>query len=173
MAIRQTAGLLYHRPVRVLDILLTKILLEVAGASISFIGLAALWIAIGWAEPPNDVMLVLGGWLMLAWFGAALGLNLGALTSFSEIWERLWHPTAYILFPLSGAVFMVEWLASDFQEVVLWLPMVHGVELLREGYFGSVVRTHYDLAYMVWVCLAMTLAGLALVRAAGRKVNFR
>jgi len=173
MAIPATASLLYHRPVRVLDILLTKILLEIAGASISFLALAALWIAIGWSEPPDDIVVVLGGWLMLAWFGAALGLILGALTSFSEIAERLWHPTAYILFPLSGAVFMVEWLSKDFQEFVLWLPMVHGVELLREGYFGSVVRTHYDLPHMAAICMGMTVAGLGLVRAAGRRVSFR
>jgi capsular polysaccharide transport system permease protein len=173
LAIPATAGLLYHRPVRVLDILLTKILLEVAGATISFVVLGALWIGIGWAEPPNDVMVVLGAWLLLAWFGGALGLILGALTAFSEIAERLWHPTAYILFPLSGAIFMAEWLAPEFRQFVLWLPMVHGVELLREGYFGSVIRTHYDVQFMIAVCLGMTVLALATVRAAGRKVNFR
>lgn len=173
MAIPHNTGLLFHRPVRVLDLLVTKILLEIAGASMSFLGLATLWISIGWAEPPADILKVLGGWLMLAWFGGGLGLIIGALTSFSEIAERLWHPTAYILFPLSGAVFMVDWLSEDFRQIILWLPMVHCVELLREGFFGSVVRTHYDMQYVAAVCLAMTVLGLALVRAAGRKVNFR
>jgi capsular polysaccharide transport system permease protein len=68
---------------------------------------------------------------------------------------------------------MAEWLAPEFRQFVLWLPMVHGVELLREGYFGSVIRTHYDVQFMIAVCLGMTVLALATVRAAGRKVNFR
>ena len=60
----------------------------------------------------------------------------------------LWHPAAYLLFPLSGAAFMVDWLPTGMQKFVLLLPMVHGMEMLREGYFGSAVATHYDVAYM-------------------------
>ena len=49
--------------------------------------------------------------------------------------------------------------------------MVHGVEMVREGYFGSTVRTHYDLGYMAMCCLALTLVGLFLVRDAGRRAE--
>jgi capsular polysaccharide transport system permease protein len=108
---------------------------------------------------------------MLAWFGAALALVMGSATTYSEIVERLWHPAAYLLFPLSGAAFMVDWLPPAAQQVVLLLPMVHGVELLREGYFGNVVRTHYDVAYMASVNLVLTVVGLFLVRDAGRRVG--
>jgi capsular polysaccharide transport system permease protein len=172
MAIPANAGLLYHRPVRVLDILITKILLEISGATMSFVVLSFLWVSIGWAEPPEDILTVLGGWLMLCWFGAALAIIVGALTTFSEIWERVWHPVSYIMFPLSGAVFMVDWLAPDAQEAILLLPMVHCVEMIREGYFGAAVRTHYDMGYVAVYCLVMTMAGLVLVRAAGRRVSF-
>jgi ABC-type polysaccharide/polyol phosphate export permease len=109
---------------------------------------------------------------MLAWFGASLALLIGGGTAFSEIVERLWHPAAYLLFPLSGAGFMVEWLPTGMQKVVLLLPMVHGIEMLREGYFGDVVRTHYDVGYMAWCCLLMSLGGLYLVRQAGRRLEF-
>ena len=104
-----------------------------------------------WIQPPEDLLMVVGGWLMLAWFGAALALTVGAATAYSEIVERLWHPTSYLLFPLSGAAFMVDWLPPGGQEVVLLLPMVHGVEMVREGYFGNIVRTHYDIGYMAIV----------------------
>jgi capsular polysaccharide transport system permease protein len=173
LAIPANVGLLYHRPVRALDVLLTKILLEVGGATISLIVLSTLWISIGWADFPRDILLVMAGWAMLIWFSTGLALIIGALTAFSELAERLWHPAAYLLFPLSGAVFMVDWLSEEFQRVVLAFPMVHCVELIREGYFGDVVRTHYDMEYVFVVCLVMTAAGLGLVRAAGRKVNFR
>jgi ABC-type polysaccharide/polyol phosphate export permease len=156
----------------VLDLLLTRILLEIAGATVSLVVLGALWISIGWCDMPQDILKVMLGWLMLAWFGTALGCFLGALTSFSEIWERLWTPLTYLLFPLSGAVFMVDWLPKQLQQFVLWIPMVHPLEYLRDGWFGSLVRTHYDLEYFVTVTLGLTLVGLAMVKDAARRIRF-
>jgi ABC-2 type transport system permease protein/capsular polysaccharide transport system permease protein len=38
--------------------------------------------------------------------------------------------------------------------------MVHAVECIREGFFGSQMNAHYDLVYMAKVNLVMTLLGL-------------
>jgi len=171
MAIPPNMGLLYHRNVRVLDLFIARILLEIAGATISFVVLATFFTSLGWMELPADIVGVLSGWLFLAWFAAALASIVGALTAYTEVAERLWHPISYILFPLSGAVFMVDWLPSNFQKFVLLLPMVHGVEMLRGGYFGSAVRTHFDIGYLFVACLLMTLLGLALVKDAGLRVE--
>lgn len=170
-AIHQNFNLLYHRNVQVIDVFVTRILLEIAGTTASFAVLSMFFIAIGVISPPEDVLMVIAGWLMLAWFGAALGLLLGAATTYSELVDRIWHPTSYLLFPLSGAAFMVEWLPPRAQEVVLLLPMVHGVEMVREGFFGDKVRTHYDVAYMAMVCLVLTLLGLMLARDAERRIE--
>ena len=172
-AIKENANLLYHRNVRVLDVLLTRILIEVAGATASFVILSVVFISLGLMNVPVDPMQVLIGWLMLAWFGAALALLIGSASSFSEIVERLWHPASYLLFPLSGAAFMVDWLPTRFQEFVLTLPMVHGVEVLRAGYFGNAVHPHFDLAYMGAVSIFMTLIGLYITEVAGRYIEVR
>lgn len=170
-AIQQNLSLLYHRNVQVIDVFITRIILEMAGATASFVVLSVFFTAIEWIAPPVDLLLVVSGWLMMGWFGASLSLVIGAATAYSEIVERIWHPAAYLLFPLSGAAFMVEWLPPAAQEVVLLLPMVHGVEMIREGYFGNAVRTHYDAGYMALCCLGLTFVGLYLVRDAGRRVE--
>jgi ABC-type polysaccharide/polyol phosphate export permease len=170
-AIQSNLNLLYHRNVKVIDVLITRILLEEAGATASFIVLAVFFTVTEWIAPPQDLMMVLAGWLFLAWFGAAIALTIGALTAYSSLIERLWHPVSYLLFPLSGAGFMVDWMPQGAQQVLLWLPMVHGTEMLRQGYFGNVVRTHYDVAYMATCCLVLTLTGLFLTRDAGRRVE--
>ena len=169
--IQQNLNLLYHRNVKVIDVFVTRIVLEMSGATASFIVLAVFFTTIEWIQPPDDLLKVIGGWLMLAWFGAALAILIGAATAYSELVERIWHPMAYLLFPLSGAAFMVEWLPKAGQEVVLLLPMVHGVELIRDGYFGSQVHTHYDMAYMATVNLVLTLAGLWVLRDAGLRAE--
>jgi capsular polysaccharide transport system permease protein len=170
-ALEQNRSLLFHRSVRVIDVFLTRIILEIGGATCSFSLLSCLFMFIGWMPPPVDMFEVVAGWVMLAWFGASLALLIGSATAFSDVVERLWHPAAYLLFPMSGAAFMVEWMPQKLQQFVLLLPMVHGVEILREGWFGNVVRTHYDIRYMAACCLVLSLAGLYLQREASLRVE--
>lgn len=169
-ALSPNLSLLYHRNVRPIDIYVARLLLEGAGASMSFVFLVIFFGFIGWLEMPEDVLQVVGGWLMLAWFGTSLALFLGTVSEQSETVDKLWHPASYLLFPLSGAAFLVDVLPKAAQDVVLWLPMVHGVEYLREGYFGSQITAHYDLGYMATVNLALTILGLAQLGVVSRTV---
>lgn len=169
-AITPNLALMYHRNVRVLDIFLARVALEIAGATISFIALCAVFIAAGWMDLPHDLLGLAASWALIAWFALALSLLIGAISERSEMVERLWHTTAYLLFPISGAVFMVDWLPARAQEIVLLIPMVHGAEMVRGSYFGPSVKAHYDIGYLVAWCLSLTLLGLALVRETGRRV---
>lgn len=170
-ALQQNLNLLFHRSVQPLDVLLTRFLLEASGATASFIVLGLVFWSFEAIKPPADMTTLIGGWLLLAWFACALSLNLGALTAWSNLVERLWHPASYLLFPLSGAAFMVDWLPPAAQPVVLLLPMVHGTEMVREGFFGKVVPTHQDPGYLAMSALVLTLTGLFLTRHAGRHVE--
>lgn len=170
-AIEPNLALMYHRNVRVFDIFAARVLLEGGGATISFVTLSLFYIYVGWLEPPDDVLIVVGGWLMIAWFGASLAMFLGALAEKSEMIERLWHPVSYIAFPLSGAAFMVDALPAGAQRLILYVPMVNGVEMVREGYFGNQVRVHYDFAYMLGCCIALTLLALAQIAVVNREVT--
>lgn len=170
-AIEPNLALMYHRNVKIIDIFLSRLLIEAAGATISFVTLSILWTTLGMMKMPEDVLKILLGWFMLAWFGSALAILLGALSGRSELVDKFWHPTSYILFPLSGAAFMVDWLPKSAQEAVLLLPMVHGVEILRDGYFGATVKTHYDIPYMAACCLFLTVLGLSQVRVVSKTVT--
>lgn len=169
-AIEPNLSLMYHRYVKVIDIFAARIILEAAGATTSFLVLAAIFIALGWMQAPQDVLKVLFGWLMLMWFGASLAMTVGGMSVRNEVVEKLWHPITYLLFPLSGAAFMVDWMPSAVRDVLLWFPMVHGIEMLRDGYFGSAVHTHYDVGYMGAWCLALSFVGVAQERIVSRRV---
>lgn len=107
----------------------------------------------------------------MVWFAFALGLVIGAASERSELIERVWHIVTYLLFPLSGAAFMVDWLPKVAQPYILWLPMVHGTEMIRHGYFGDLVKTYEDPVYFATFNVALTLLGLALVRETGRRIE--
>lgn len=170
-AIEPNLSLMYHRNVRVIDIFAARLILEGGGATISFVTLAVFFIYIGWLDPPVDVLTIAGGWIMIAWFGASLAIFLGALAERSELVEKIWHPMSYLAFPLSGAAFMVDSLPAIAQHYILYVPMVNGVEIVREGYFGNKVNAHYDLPYLVGCCVVLTLMALSQVAAANREIT--
>ncbi len=159
-AIEPNRALLHHRNVRVLDLFIARLLLEVAGATLSFMTLAALLTLAGLMWPPDDVLKCVVAWLLLAWFSIATGLIVGSLSAAFEPVERVWHVVSYLFLPLSGAFYMVEWLPTRVQPMAIWLPTVDCTELLREGFFGASVHAHYDLVYLTVANTTLLLIAL-------------
>ena len=120
--------------------------------------------------PPDDFLTVAAGWLLIAWFGCALAIGLGALSYLSDLVDKLWHPFSYLLFPLSGAAFLVAALPQFAQEIVLWIPIVHGVEFVREGFFGDRALAIYDLGYLIPFNLVLSVISLIILRFVSRRV---
>lgn len=168
-ALAPNSSLMYHRNVRTIDIYLSRIALEFFGATISFTLLGAVLIATEVIAPPENILLVASAWILTAWFGASLALLLGAWSERTEIVEKIWHPAAYLLFPLAGAAYLVDAMPQEFQTAVLWLPMVHCTEMLRDGYFGSAFTARYDVGYLAMCNLGMSAFGLALERKVSRE----
>lgn len=169
-AINSNFSLMYHRNVKVVDIYVSRLLLEIVGTTMSFVVLSLIFIALEVIEPPEDLMLVLGGWVGLMWFGVSLGLFIGTLSEEFPLVEKLWHPLSYILFPLSGAAFIVDSLPSAAQDIMLYVPMINAVEMIRDGYFGSKFVAHYDVAYLLTFSALLMLVALAQMRKVSRMV---
>jgi ABC-2 type transport system permease protein/capsular polysaccharide transport system permease protein len=163
-ALEANLSLMYHRNIKALDVYLARLMIEFSGATISFFTLSLFFIMIGWLEPPEDFLKVAGGWLLIAWFGAALAITLGAMSHEYEIIDKLWHPASYLIFPLSGSAFLVAALPPFAQEIVLYIPMVHGVEMVRDGFFGSKARAIYDLGYIIPFSLVLSVIALMFAR---------
>lgn len=161
---RSNASLLYHRQVRMLDLLLARFVLEILGIFISYLVIAFMFYAAGLYSFPEDWGAFYLGWLYATLFSVGIGLILGSLTEIHEWTEKLVGPFGYFMLPVSGAFFMVDWLPGKFQKYVLWIPTVNAYELIRSGQFGSSVRVHYDLGYVSFVCALLIAIGLILSR---------
>lgn len=170
-AIQDNKQLLFHRNVRPVDAFIARIILETSGATGSFIFLSAIFLYAGWMAPPVDLMEVMTGWLLLVWFAGALGMTIGSASIFSHVVTRIWHPVSYFMLPFSGALVMVEWAPPPLRKVLLLFPMVHGTEMIREGWFGNAVVAHYDVVYMSEICLGLTLLALGLQFKASRSLE--
>jgi capsular polysaccharide transport system permease protein len=170
-AIEVNLSLLYHRNVKVMDVLVARILIEVIGATISAIVLTLIFSFLGLMKLPVDVLLALSGWFLLIWFSVALAFVVGAFSEKTEILERVWHIITYLFFPLSGAGFMVDWLPIATHKYILLVPMVHATEMIRHGYLGSTVRTYEDPVYLIVVTIFLTLLGQILLADTAKNVQ--
>lgn len=166
-ALKSNRSLLHHRQVTIVDIYLARIALEQMATSTSFAMVGMILFSIGWLTPPENLLQVIGGWLLLGWFGAGLALTIGSLSERFEIVGHLWRPTMYLVMPLSGIAFVVDTLPSSVQQYAMWLPMLNALEFLRDGWFGSTFRAHYDVSYVIVLNLCLMLIGLSLARQVG------
>lgn len=156
--------LLHHRNVRIIDLFISRLLLELGGASVSLMTLAGILISAGLMPLPDDVLNMIIGWGLLSWWAIAAGLIVGTVCSLSEMADRIWHIFTYLFLPMSGSFYMVDWLPKRVQTLAEWVPTVQCSEIFREGYFGAAVHAHYSLLYIVSLNFVLSLFGLIAVR---------
>jgi ABC-type polysaccharide/polyol phosphate export permease len=163
-ALKSNLTLLYHRQVTIMDVYVARLLLEFMAISTSFVALGIVFSAVQWMPAPENVIQVLGGWLLLAWFGMALSLTVSGLAEKSSIVTKIWPPLAYLMMPISGVAFIVDALPPSMQKIAVYVPQLNALEYLREGWFGSGMRAHYDIGYVAVFNLFLTFAGVNLIR---------
>lgn len=163
-AISGNIGLLYHRNVQVLDTLLARMLLEIAGATIAQLVIMTLFIALGLIDFPQDMFYMLLAWGLMAGFAIGLGLIIASIAQYFEPFGKIWGTLSFLMMPLSGVFFFVHSLPAQAQQYILWLPMVHGAEMFRKGYFGDTVITYEQPLFILTCDLVLIFIGLLLVK---------
>lgn len=170
-AIRHNAGLLFHRNVKLLDILFARALLETMGVMTAFfIAYTPLYL-FDVVAPLNDPMILIGAFFLQSWFSFSVGLIIAALSEMSEAIEQFVPPMLYITLPLTGIFFMAGWLPQKWREGVLWSPLVNTMEMFRCGMFPANIATYWSASYVVVWCVIMTSIGLPLVLRAQKHVT--
>ncbi|NBI12742.1 ABC transporter permease [[Haemophilus] felis] len=163
-AVSANTTLLYHRNVRVLDTLLSRMILEIAGATVAQIVLMAALILSGLIPMPHDLFYMLLAWCLMAMFAIGLGLIICSIAQCVEVFGRIWGTLSFLMMPLSGAFFFVHNMPAVVQPYLLKVPMIHGSEMLRHGYFGDTVTTYEDPFFLLLTNLILLSIGLVAVQ---------
>lgn len=170
-AMQANLGLMYHRQVAPLHLLISRALLELGGATGAFVVVYGVLLALDQVSLPHDYLLLYCGWLLLAWTALGFALMLTGLAMRYEIMERLVPVISYVLIPISGAFYMVSWLPAVAREYIMWIPFVHGIEMVRGGVFGEFVPTHYWPAYALFTGAIMNIIGLLIISASRDRIE--
>lgn len=165
------APLLYHRQVSLFDMVFARALLELGSILFVLAVLLAVAIVAGFAEPPVRPLAMLAGIALLWLWSLGLAMLIAAATVENRIVEKFVHPIGYILLPLSGAFYMVDWIPGAYREAVAWFPMTQMFELIRYGHFRDAPDTYVQPVYLMFAVGAVILAGLAALRAVRPKIQ--
>jgi capsular polysaccharide transport system permease protein len=171
-SIRQNAGLLFHRNIRLLDVLIARGMLEFLGILTAFFIAWVPLTLLGLIEPMSDPLEFVAGYLLQAWFSFAVGLIIAGLSEIFAPVEQFVPPLLYITLPFTGCFAMASWIPQEWREVLLWSPLVSNTEMLRGGMFTADTITYSYPMYVVLWCIALTAIGLPLVHKAYRHVSF-
>lgn len=170
-AMQANLGLMYHRQVAPMHLLMSRAILEFGGATGAFIVVYSILLALNQVSLPHDYLLFYSGWLLLAWTALGFALVLSGLAMRYEIMERLVPVISYVLIPISGAFYMVSWLPASARDYVMWIPFVHGIEMIRGGVFGEFVATYYNPAYALAIGAVMNIVGLLIISASRDRIE--
>lgn len=164
------SGLMYHRQVKLLDIILVRFLLEFIGHMMAYLFIAMILSAFGLFPIPHDVGYIIVGWMYYSAFTFSVSLVIASASEMSELVEKIVPVSTYLMIPFSGAFYIVSALYPAAAAVVLWSPPVHGMEMMRFGLFGPSINPQYDFLYPLMFIFPCTLIGLLLCRNVRRRL---
>lgn len=164
-------ALLHHQPIRPIDIIYSRILLEFSGAAAAFLALYLVFVALGICHWPADVLTMALGYLLIVWFSLAFVIIMTALSDLSETMERLSHIVLYLMLPFTGVFLPLFAAPPQFRTALLYFPLVDAVEYFHSGYYGHAMPTYYHLPYTLAAVLTMTLAAYVLVSISIRRTQ--
>jgi capsular polysaccharide transport system permease protein len=163
-AVSVNSSLMYHRQIKILDLVLVRFVIELIGHMMAYLFIAVALGAFGFFPLPYDMGFLLLGWAYFALFTLSVTLVVAPLSEMSEALEKIIPVTTYLMIPFSGAFYLVGSLSTQAAAVVLYSPPVHGMEMMRYGIFGPSVDPQFDFVYPLKFCLPCMALGLLLCR---------
>tara|TARA_R110000787_G_scaffold101512_4_gene207024 strand:+ start:323 stop:1114 length:792 start_codon:yes stop_codon:yes gene_type:complete len=157
-------SLLYHQQVKIIDFIFSRVFIEVLGAMMAYVFIAAILMFFDEFPIPHDVGLLISGWFLYVIFTFSLCLIIAPLSEMSEVLEKLVPVTTYIMIPFSGLFYMVSWMSPEIREYLLWSPFVNGMEMMRKGIWGNQITAYYNIWNPIICSTIAALVGLVLCR---------
>lgn len=158
------SSLMYHRQVQVLDFLTVRLLIELLGGMMAYLFIATILIAFDQFPIPQNIGLLIGGWMLYFLVTFSICLVIAPLSELSEVLEKFLPVTTYLMIPFSGTFNMASFLAPRVRDALLWSPFVNCMEMMRKGIWGDEVRVYYDVTVPLVFSMVLLPIGLMLCR---------
>lgn len=163
-AFEANQALLSFPIVRRVDTLLARGILEIATSILSMGLIIAGLMVFDDIPPPARLDIFVGGIAALALLGFGLGTVNAVLNSHFGSWRHIEGIIHRPLFLMSGVFFVPSTMPTAVTDILVWNPILHGIDWMRYGYYEGYRPDFVSFEYLIGWGLATTLIGLAAER---------
>ncbi len=164
LSVEGNRPLLFYPHVQPLDVAFARALLEFATGVVVFaiiLGAYSLWVG---ELVIDNFLVVLQGMTLAAVLGLSAGLVLCAVTVMNNAVQRIKGPLLRPLFWVSGLFFTANMVPSSAREYLMWNPVLHCTEIIRDGWFPQYHAHSASPTYVLIFSVVLMFIGLTLER---------
>ena len=164
-ATESNRGLFSYRPVKPIDALLARNVLEFLLKFTAYIACTAAFVWFGYSISFEQIPQLLGYWSLLFIFMLACSLIFIVIGDFSKELNKFLSVFFLILYFLSGILYSIHIIPVEYREYLLYNPLIHIFELMRHA-----VAPSYSLVpgislsyFIIWMIVSLFI-GLLLYK---------
>lgn len=172
-AMEANSTLFNYRPIRPIDTVLARALLElVLHAAVLFVLLFLYWL-FGGKVVVGDMPKLLLVYLLLTAFSTGIGILYMLITDLYSDAEKVLPLVTRPLFFISGIFFSLESVPRDYWPLLLWNPIFHAIEMAREALSDGFRVPGVSMAYLAVSAVAVLSIALFFYRWREAKMRLR
>ncbi len=120
---------------------------------------------------PADPFTTAMGFLVLWLMGMGMGLVGMVIAHFLPAWDQLWGAVVRLLYFASGIYYSPISMPSVARDILVWNPVLQGIEWVRVGFYQGYDPPWLDRPYTLAVTFCIVLFGLCLENAARNRLR--
>ena len=153
-AVQSNKGLLSYRPVKPIDTVLARVLLEFFLKFIAYFAFSMTFLWLGHHISFESIPQLLSYWLVLFLFTVGGSLIFAVIGDFSKEIGKFISACFVILFFISGIFYSIHMIPPQYHEYLLWNPLIHIFEMMRNAVepnyaLVSGISLSYALLWMI------------------------
>lgn len=163
-AIEANQGLFNYRPVKPIDTIIARSLLETLIYSAVYILLMIIVRIAGEYYSVVGLIKLVTSWALLIIMSFGIGLIFMVIGSAFQETQKLLPIILKPLYFTSCIMFPLHSVPKEYWPYILWNPIVHAVELSRESVMPGYISDGVSISYLSFCTLLVLFIGLALYR---------
>lgn len=157
-------ALLTYPIVQPIDTIIARTILEAATSLFIMLVVLSAFILAGDASMPANVIRLLEATALLTLLGLGYGLICAVIITRFNAWQNISRLILTPMLFMSGVFYSLDMLPPNLRHIVVWNPVVHGVEMFRDGYYSNYRAGAVDPFYLLAWGLSLTFIALAMER---------
>lgn len=170
-AIVANRALLALPPIRNMDTVWARIILEAVTGTVSLILLMAIFGYFGVPIVPNDLLQYVLGLASAISLGAGIGVFNASVSSIWNIWPTIYSWFARLQYFLCGVFFLPDFMPPTARSILAYNPLAHCLMWIREGFYSGYESIILDKYYPITFAIIAAILGMTIERVFRRQVE--